>query len=291
MTWSGGPPWHGGGCGKARPLQRGRLPGKETPLNDTARLVLLGSLLLAAGCSGLENKETEELWAESDAHFNAGRYDEAIPYYDELLNRNDEDSRALVMRGVSHERTGSSDPALADYAQAGHHGDIRGLLYSANLHVKNGQHEAAERDLERLRDMGLSGRDQVVQLTILGTLRLQQGRYSLAAQSLERAAEQGAAYGDPVMRERTRHAHYNAAGAYLRLRDFGRGYDHAIAFAEMGPMNGEEAYLVGLLAYLAGDFDGSDRYLAQADPDLVAEGARTLDDPSFGANVRREESP
>ena len=38
-----------------------------------------------------------------------------------------------------------------------------------------------------------------------------------------------------------------------------------------------------LMAYLAGDFDASDRALAKADPAQVAEGAKILDDPSFGA--------
>lgn len=248
----------------------------------------IGLLLLASGCSGLESMETEELWAESDRQFNNGAYGEAIPYYDELLRRNGDDSRALVMRGVSYERTGSTGDALSDYAQAGHHGDVRGLLYSANLHIRDGELQAAESDLERLRDMGLSGRDQVVQLTLLGTLRLKQGQNRLAAQSLERAAEQGAGYGDPVMHQRVRDAHYNAAQAYYRMGDFGRAYDHMLAYAEGGELSGQDAYLVGLMAYMAGDFQVADRYLAQADPDLVAEGAKVLDDPSFGAGVRQE---
>lgn len=252
------------------------------------RHAVMMALLLSAGCSGLEHMETEELWAESDAHFNAGRYPEAIPYYDELLRRSEADSRALVMRGVSHERTGSDGSALSDYAQAGQQGDVRGLLYSSNLHVKNGELEAAEADLGRLRDMGLSGRDQVVQLTILGTLRLKQGQNGLAAQSLERAIEQGAGYGDPVMVQRVRDARYNAGQAYYRMGDFGRAYDHMMAYAQGQELSGQDAYLVGLVAYLAGDFAAADTYLAQADPDLVAEGQQILDDPSFGAAVRRD---
>jgi tetratricopeptide (TPR) repeat protein len=232
--------------------------------------------------------ETEELWAESDARFDSGAYGDAIPYYDELLRRNGDDSRALVMRGVSHERTGNSSTAFADYAQAGSHGDVRGLLYSANLHIRQGELSAAEEDLGRLRDAGLSGRDQVIQLTLLGTLRLKQGQNRLAAQSLERAAEQGAQFGDPVIQERVRDAHYNAGQAYYRMGDFGRAYDHMIAFAQGQELGGQDAYLVGLMAYLAGDFQAADQYLAQADPDLVAEGAKILDDPSFGAAMRQE---
>ena len=45
----------------------------------------------------------------------------------------------------------------------------------------------------------------------------------------------------------------------------------------------EDYYLLGLLAYLAGDFDAADAHLARADADMVEEAARILDDPSFGA--------
>lgn len=248
-----------------------------------SKLSALAIVVLASGCSGLEHMDTDELWSAGDSRFNSGQYGEAIPYYAELLNRDEQDTQARILRGVSYERTGESSAALADYAKVGHQGDVRGLLYSANLHIEQGSHGAAEADLGRLKGMGLSGRDRVVQLCLIGTLRLEQRQYMMAAQSLERAIEEGAAFGDATMRGRVRDAQMNAAQCYYHLGDFGRAYDHAVGFAQGGPMSGRDHYTVGLIAYMAGDFTTADEHLAQADPNLVARAAEILDDPSFGA--------
>jgi tetratricopeptide (TPR) repeat protein len=253
----------------------------------------------SAGCSGLENKSESELWAESDTHFNEGRYDDAEPYYDELIRRNEEDPRAHLMRGVARERTGQETDALDDYSSAGDHGEVRALFYRADLNIRRGEFSAAESDLGALRDMGLGPRDTVVHLTLLGTMRLKQKQYMLAAQNLERACDGGGSYGDGAMTRQVRTAHYHAAQAYYHLGDFGRGYDHMLAYAGATAsdptetaygLDGQESYLIGLLAYLAGDFESADHHLANADPDLVARAADVLDDPSFGAR-RQEGNP
>ena len=44
-----------------------------------------------------------------------GRYDDARPNYDELVRRNEADTRARLMRGVTAERTGKDSEALTDY--------------------------------------------------------------------------------------------------------------------------------------------------------------------------------
>lgn len=265
--------------------------GTTTP--RAARAASLAGVLLtgvaASGCSGLSHKENDELWAESQEHFDAGRYDEAEPYYDELLRRNETDTRARTMRAVSHERTGDESDALDDYATAGGHGEARALLYRADLNIRRGDYVGAEQDLAQLKTMpGLGPRDTVVQLTLLGTLRVKQQQWMLGAQSLERACEAGAAYADPTMTRHVRDAHYNAAHAYYRLGDFGRGYDHMEAYAQGQTLNPQDAYMAGLLAYLAGDFAASNQHLATADPELVARAADILDDPSFGASARKE---
>lgn len=244
---------------------------------------LLASLSLL-GCSGLEHEDEASLRAQANQHFDAGRYDESLPYWDELLRRDDGDGDSLVMRGASHERLGDSSSAVSDYNQASYHGDVRGLLYSANLHVKQGQYSAAQEDLRRLRDAGLTGRDLVVHLTLLGTLRLQQGDLRLAVQNLERAIETGAGFYDPSTAARLRDAHHNAAQAYYLLGDFGRSYDH-LEQAVQGGGTGEDYYMLGLLAYLTGDFDAASAHLSRADPALVAEGAQILGDPTFGAGM------
>src|SRR5690606_3486929 len=69
-------------------------------------------LLLTTGCQSLRYHSNDELWASGDAAFDRGDYDDAIPYYDELLRRNDGETRALLMRGVAHERTAETHAAL-----------------------------------------------------------------------------------------------------------------------------------------------------------------------------------
>lgn len=253
-----------------------------------------------SGCSSLRNKSDAELWAESDGHFNEGRYDDAKPYYDEMLRRDDANTKAHLMRGVARERTGEDTGALDDYATAGMKGEVRALFYRADLNIRRGEYSAAESDLAALRDMGLGSRDTVVHLTLLGTMRLKQKQYLFAAQNLERACDGGRSFGDHVMVRHVRNAHYNAAQAYYQLGDFGRAYDHMLAYsgatpndptAGSYPLDGEESYLIGLLAYLAGDFETADHHLANADPDMVARAADVLDDPSFGAGSRQEGNP
>lgn len=253
-----------------------------------------------AGCSSLRHKSNDELWAEGDGHFNQGRYGEATPYYDELIRRDEGGTRAHLMRGVARERTGDHGAALEDYGSAGSRGELRALFYRADLNLRRGDLASAEADLGALRDMGLGGRDTVVHLTLLGTLRLKQKQYMFAAQNLERACEASASYRDPGMTRHIRDAHYNAAQAYYHLGDFGRAYDHMVQFAGGSPgdgtrtseyLDGQDSYMLGLLAYLAGDFAAAEHHLANADPDLVARAADVLDDPSFGAGARRGGNP
>lgn len=265
------------------------------------RTIGLGALLLLGmgltGCTNLRYLSSDELWAKSDEYFNSGDYDDAIPYYDELLRRNEDDKKALLMRGLSHERTDGTEKALRDYAQAGKKGEGKAILYRANLNIARGDTAAAEEDLGKLRDMGLGGRDQVIQLTLLGTLRLKQGRSRLAAQSLERAIATGKSFADA--RKHVADAHYNAAQAYYRLGDFGRAYDHMIGYASKSApaplteeellekpnaaLTGRDYYMLGLLAYLNHDYEAAEVHLGRADAELVERAAKILDDPSFGA--------
>lgn len=267
----------------------------------------LGGLVLlstVSGCSSLRYKTTEELWAEGDGNFDRAQYDDAVPYYDELLRRETAEREALLKRGISHERTGDAADALVDYSRAAEGGEVRALLYRANLNIKRGDTASAEQDLGQLRSMGLSGRERVIHLTLLGTLRLQQGQLRLAAQSLEQAIQAGAGYGDPMGRRHVADAHVNASQAYYRMGDFGRAYGHYVAYVGAAGggqplsehdlargstviLSGEDYYMLGLLAYLAGDFDAANAHLARADEDMVSQAAEILDDPSFGRSRRR----
>jgi len=256
-------------------------------------MVWIGSALLlvaTSGCQTLRYHSDAELWAESDAHFDRGEYDDAIPYYDELLRREAGDSRALLMRGVSHERDGSPRLALSDYGGAARSGELRAVLYRINLNIKRGDTGAAEEDLAQLRNAGLAGSDRVVQMVLIGSLRLAQGQHRMAAAAFEQAIKAGQT---AAAQEHVQTARYNAAQAYYHLGDFARAYDHYAAATQPSSQWGDyeygpdpiDAYMLGLLAYLAGDFDAAEAHLAKADPDMVKDAAEVLQDPTFGMRL------
>jgi tetratricopeptide (TPR) repeat protein len=267
-------------------------------------LVLAGfaALLLgASGCSSLRYADEDELWTEGDGHFDAGRHDDAIPYYDELVRRDENEAKALLRRAISAEREGNYQGALRDYAKAGSLGDTRAWLYRANLNISTGALGEAEADLTRLANASLQGRDQVIQLTLVGTLRLAQGQHQMAAQSLQRAVEMGGSYSDPDTRRHVANAHYNAAEAYYHMGDFSRAYDHMIGYASKSGngnateqslldqpathLSGQDNYMLGLLAYLNHDFDAANTHFSRADAELVAQAREEFGDPTLGTTA------
>ena len=251
----------------------------------------LGGLIAVAllgGCSS--SQSTEELYQEGDGHFDAGRYGEAIPPYTEILTREDAAGEAALKRGVSQERSGNAQAAFSDYSEASQSGESSALAFSANLHMQQGNLAAAEADLGQMRGLALSARGRVHYLALLGELRLKQGRNGQAIQNLEQAISEGASFSDPLGARAVTTSKYNAAMAHFALGDFGRAYDHMLSFAQRvgGPsaLGPRDAYQLGLLAYLIGDFSGSSTYLSYADPSLVARAQQVLNDPSFGAAPR-----
>jgi tetratricopeptide (TPR) repeat protein len=248
--------------------------------------VALTILASSMGCSSLRYKKSEDLWAESDQRFRNGAYSDAIPYYDELLRRDDQDGRARRLRAISRDRTGETQGALEDYEKAASRGDSSSLLFRANLNIKSGYYEAAERDLAALRDAPLDSHEKVAQLTLVGTLRVRQGNWRLAAQSLERACDLSRGAADPFTMAHARDAHYNAAQAYYQMGEFDKAMEHVDQYARLSDasgnaLDGEDYYQLTLIHYLAGDFEGARGFRAKADPDKCAQAAKTLNDPAF----------
>jgi len=277
---------------------------RQSSRRSRSSLVLAGfaALLLgASGCSSLRYADEDELWTEGDGHFDAGRHDDAIPYYDEIVRRDENQAKALLRRAISAEREGNYQSALRDYAKAGSLGDTRAWLYRANLNISTGALGEAEADLTHLANSSLQGRDQVIQLTLVGTLRLAQGQHQMAAQSLQRAVEMGGGYSDPDTRRHVANAHYNASEAYYHMGDFSRAYDHMIGYAsksgggsttEQGlldqpatHLSGQDHYMLGLLAYLNHDFDAANTHFSRADAELVAKAREEFGDPTLGTSA------
>ena len=243
-------------------------------------------MFLGTGCSSLRYKKTEDLWTESDQKFKAGQYGDAVPYYDELLRRNDEDSRARFYRAVSKDRSGATTDALDDYQRAADGGQAKALLWRAGLDVKSGFYDAAERDLQALRGAQLQTSDQVAQLTVIGDLRLKQNNPRLAVQSLERATELAKSQSDSETLGHARNAHYNAANAYYLLGEFQSAMEHMEQYRQISEttgagLEGKDYSMLCLTHYLSGDMDGARQYVNKCDPEWRKKAAQDFGDTAF----------
>ena len=243
-------------------------------------------MLASTGCSSLRYKKTEDLWVESDQKFKAGQYSDAVPYYDELLRRDENDVRARKHRAISRDRSGATTEALDDYQRCSEQGDAKALLFRAGLDIKSGFLDAAERDLQALRGASLENHEQVAQFTLIGTLRLKQGNARMAVQSLERACELGRGQSDSFTLQHARDAHYNAAFAYYQLGEFQSGMEHMEQYRQISEttgagLDGKDYAMLCLLHYLSGDIEGARAYVGRADAEWRRKAAQDFGDPSF----------
>ncbi|MEZ0227077.1 MAG: tetratricopeptide repeat protein [Planctomycetota bacterium] len=247
---------------------------------------LAAIMLASAGCSSLRYKKTEDLWVESDQKFKAGQYGDAVPYYDELLRRDDSDVRARQYRGIAKDRSGATTEALDDYQRCSEQGSVKTLLWRANLDIKSGFLDAAERDLQALRGATLENHEQVAQFTLIGTLRLKQGNARMAVQSLEKSCELARGQSDSFTLGHARDAHYNAAYAYYQLGEFQSGMEHMEQYRQISEttgagLDGRDYSMLTLLHYLSGDIEGARGYVGKADPEWRKKAAQDFGDPAF----------
>lgn len=243
-------------------------------------------MIATSGCTSLRYKKTEDLWAESDQKFKAGQYGDAVPYYDELLRRDENDVKARKYRAIAKDRSGATTDALDDYQKCSEQGDTKALLWRANLDIKSGFLDAAERDLQALRGASLDGHEQVAQFTLIGTLRLKQGNARMAVQSLERACELARGQSDSFTLGHARDAHYNAADAYYQLGEFQSGMEHMEQYRQISEttgsgLDGRDYSMLCLLHYLSGDMEGARQYVGKCDAEWRRKAAQDFGDPAF----------
>jgi hypothetical protein len=244
------------------------------------------TLMLSCGCSSLRYKKTEDLWAESDQKFKSGQFSDAVPYYDELLRRDDNDDRARFRRGISKDRSGAVTDALDDYQRCAEHGSHDALIWRANLDIKSGFADAAERDLAALKAAPLEAHEQVAYYTLVGELRMKQGNTKFAVQSFEKASELGRGMSDSETLGHLRDAHYGAANAYFTMGEFQSALEHMEQYRQISDstgmgVDGRDYYSLCLLHYLSGDMDGARGYLPKADPDLRRKAGQEFGDQAF----------
>jgi tetratricopeptide (TPR) repeat protein len=243
-------------------------------------------ILAGSGCTSLRYKKTEDLWSESDQKFKAGQYADTVPYYDELLRRDENDEHARKNRAIAEDQSGATTQALDDYQKCADSGDVKALLWKANLDIKSGFFDAAEKDLQALRGASLDSHEQVAQFTLIGTLRLKQGNPKLAVQTLEKACDMARGQSDSFTLKHARDAHYNAAFGYYQLGDFATGCEHMEQYRNISEstgagLDGNDYAMLCLLHYMNGDMEGARQYLSKADPGWRAKAAKTFEDPAF----------
>lgn len=264
-----------------------RSNGWKTAGVKTALAFGLAALVCGStGCGSLRYKKSEDLWAESDQKFKAGQYADAVPYYDELLRRDENDTRARLRRGIARDNAGATTEALDDYQKVSEQGDARALLWKADLDITSGFYDAAERDLAALKSMSLDSHEQVAQLALLGRLRLKQGNARMAVQSLEAACERGKGQSDSFTLQHTRVAHYHAAQAYFSLGEFGSAAEHMETYRQISDQSGvgcdgRDYYHLCIFHYLSGNMEGAKAYLPKADPELRKKAGEIFNDQAF----------
>ncbi len=255
-----------------------------------AAVVSLGALTGCSSPGGIADMETHQLWDHAETNSRDGRYEEALPYFDELLKRDDDDYQARLHRGVAYERLGAADSANEDLDHAVEvaPGLPPARLFRANLAIKQGRLDAAERDLRQLvqEGGGLEDEDLMAVHVLVGTIRQQQNKPDEALLQYQHAISIGQRPGKWSVKH-YRDALYNATQiAFEGRNDFDMAWDYYSEYASVKrrvrePITPDDHYTLGMLAYLRGDFAGAREHLSQAPQDATSQLLEEFNDPNF----------
>lgn len=255
------------------------------------RRALLALSLTAAlsGCSSLSDLTTPELWDLGQEHLTAKRHAEAREVFDELVERDEADARALLMRAY----TSPPKQALRDYERAIHGAPAVSLLYRTELLLDQHTYsrDATPRALTRLARLPLTPREALAHRALLGVCRLKTYRPILAIQHFEQVVQQAGDPKDPIARRLVRAARQNLVLACLATEYYEKAYGHLLALAgeewpevkkieqgyvdpvlRRGGPNPERDMMLlklGVVARLAKKPAAAELFLTCADPDAV----------------------
>lgn len=259
------------------------------------RILVSGCYLLAimitTGCvPSVRTMNEGELWLRAEDHSRASEHADSLAYLDELLRRNGEDYRALVLRGVAHSELDETTPALSDLMMAIEIAPSRApaRLQRASLAIKSGNFVTAEVDLAALLEIStsLDTHDQMALHVLVGTLRFRQERAADALRSYEKAIDLGQQPGMWTIKH-YQDALYNAAQVHFEARqDFAAAWKHYSQYVEVRQKQGlglvsEDHYVLGMLAYLRGDFSLAQEHLAEAPGEQTNRLLEEFDDRGF----------
>jgi len=244
---------------------------------------------LSSGCSSLRFKSTEEVRSLGEEAYAEGKYDGAVPYYDELLRRDDDDTRARLVRARIRDKTGNTLAAKTDYSVVvtKDDQDVRGRLYRAELAIRTGDTATAQNDLESLNTTeGLEIYDRVAVLKFLGVVQSKSKNYSLASMFYRQAIAAGAGASDPLALRHVAEAHYNLGECLFYGNEFRESHSNFRQYERLAPEVGitvtpEDYYHLAITAYLSDDFRAAMAYFPRSDPGLRKRASVTLGDPGI----------
>lgn len=247
--------------------------------------------MVVTGCvPGVRTMNEGELWLRAEDHSRAGEHADSLAYFDELLRRDGENYRALVLRGVAHNELGESTPARSDLMLAVEiaPGRAPARLQRAGLAIKSGNFVAAEIDLAALLEIStsLDTHDQMALHVLVGTLRFRQERAADALRSYEKAIDLGQQPGTWMIKH-YQDALYNTAQIHFEVRqDFAAAWKHYSQYVEVRQKQGlglesADHYVLGMLAYLRGDFSLAQEHLAEAPGEQTDRLLEEFDDRGF----------
>lgn len=253
--------------------------------------VLAFVVMLGAGCSSLRFKSTEEVRAMGEEKYSNAEYNDALPYYDELIRRDEEDTSARLKRARSRDLSGNPLAAKEDYGAVIEHTpeDARARIYRAELAIRTGDLKTAESDLNSLSsNADLETYDQVMVFKFQGVLELKRNNISMATTYFRQAVTAGSGTSDPLTLKHVAESHYNLGQCYFLGNAFRESHENFVLYARLAPRVGlvvsaEDNYLLGVTAYLGGDFHAAQSFFAKTDPALRAKAAKALDDPGINS--------
>jgi tetratricopeptide (TPR) repeat protein len=254
-------------------------------MRQVGLLVLVSVAMLGSGCSSLRFKSDDEVRSAADEAYVEGRYNDALPYYDELVRRDDEDVDARLKRARSRDLGGNPLAAREEYGAVIEFRpeETRARIYRAELSMRNGDLDAAEADLNYLTSQGqLDAVDRVLAYKFLGVIQTKRQNMGGAVTCFRQATSASLGASDELTLRHLAECHYNLGHCLYALNRINEAHEEFVLFAQLAPragmsLSGEDYYLLGVTAHLSGQYAAAQRYLSKADPSL-----RTRFEQEFG---------
>lgn len=263
----------------------------------SATALLAAFLLLPAGCKTVEPRPISVVEADAQGAFEQGDWGTVEAMDSEIIDRTGGWYRSFVRRGVARAYLGNGGGALGDFEAALTERPEAAMprLYRAELNLAGGNTAAASEDVNAILAAGpaaLSAHERIILLYIAGEIAEARGQLLDALRSYRLAIDAGEADPDAWVRKHYRDALYAAASVEYRLGNFAGSlalmerYESSVRRAGSS-LSEDDAYTMGVTAYLAADFAKARQYMSQVSEARRQAAGEALDDPGFFAAATR----